>query len=190
MTAATQSATRPTMTVEAFDTWVLAQTDTDHSYEWISGEISEVVSNSYASTIAGNILAELRMFAKKHKLGRITGADGGYRVNGERYIPDVGFISYQRQPEQDYSAYNPLPPDLAVEVISNPANSREQSDVRRKLMNYLVANTTVWVVDPHERTLEVFRPDYTTATLTATDTLQNEAVLPGFVLKLSEVFTD
>ncbi|MEJ5197516.1 MAG: SdrD B-like domain-containing protein, partial [Anaerolineae bacterium] len=48
----------------------------------------------------------------------VTGADGGYRVGDERYIPDVAFVSQSRQPAPSRDAYNAIAPDLAVEVLS------------------------------------------------------------------------
>ncbi|MGQ9889985.1 MAG: Uma2 family endonuclease [Aggregatilineales bacterium] len=86
----------------------------------------------------------------------MTGADGGYVVGGERYIPDVAFISFTRQPEPSHAAYNPQPPDLAVEVLSPPDKA---AVLRIKIVNYLRAGTAVWLVDPAQKTVEIYTPD-------------------------------
>src|SRR5258708_7808688 len=113
------------LTVEAFDKIAGLPENADKRLEFIGGAIIEVVTNNYASEIAATILAEIKIYAKTHNLGRVTGADGGYRVSGERYIPDVAFISKMKQPESSHEAYNPNPPDLAVEVISPTDSTKD-----------------------------------------------------------------
>ncbi len=85
------------MTVQ--DRTKLLLEDFDRLLEYVGGRVVEVVLNNLSSKIAGVILGELYSFLKGKALGYLTGADGGYRVGGERYIPDVAFISKARQPE-------------------------------------------------------------------------------------------
>lgn len=174
-------------TVEEFEAFVLQPENSDKTFEYIGGEIVEVVSNSLASEIAANILIALGVFVKAHNLGRITGADGGYVVAGERYIPDVAFISLARQPESSRAAYTPIPPDLVVEVISP---SDEFHTLRIKVSNYLAAGTVVWVVDPEKQVVEVHAPGQPVQVLDADGTLDGGAVLPGFTLAVSEIFPE
>lgn len=174
-------------TVEEFEAFVLQPENADRRFEFVGGEIVEVVSNSYASETAANILAEIRMFIKGKNLGRITGADGGYVVAGERYIPDVAFISLARQSEPSREAYNAIAPDLAVEVIS-PSDALHT--LRIKISNYLAAGTVVWVVDPEKQVVEVHAPGQPVQVLDADGTLDGGAVLPGFTLKVSEIFPE
>jgi Uma2 family endonuclease len=159
----------------------------DKRLEFIGGEIVEVVSNSYSSEVAAEVLGEVRTYVKAKKLGRVTGADGGYIVSGERYIPDVAFISFARQPEPSHEAWNPNPPDLAVEVLS-PTD--DPASLRIKIVNYLRAGTTVWVVDPIRQQIEVYAPDQSPVTLTVEDTLDGGSVLPGFSLPVKSVFPE
>jgi len=90
------------MTPEAFEDYALLPEHRDKRLEFVDGRIIELVSQDYASIVAINTAAEIRTFVKRHKLGWVTGADGGYRVLNERYIPDVAFISNKRQPEPAY----------------------------------------------------------------------------------------
>jgi Uma2 family endonuclease len=68
--------------------------------------------------------------------------------------PDVAYWSFARQatvPEN----YFEIGPDLAVEVLS-PSNRRKQ--VEDKIEEYLNAGTKlVWVVDPMDRTVTIYR---------------------------------
>lgn len=175
------------ITVEKFDEWVLLPENANRMFEYIGGEIIEVVSNNYSSEIGASILAEIALFVKKNKLGRVTGADGGYRVSGERYIPDAAFISKARQPEPSYHAYNPNAPDLAVEVLS-PSNT--PTEIRVKIVNYLRAGTVLWVVDPNIRRVEVYVPGEAPLTLGVDGVVSGGNVLPGFSLPVSEIFPD
>ena len=49
-------------TVEEFDAFVLRPENAAKRFEFVGGEIVHVVSNSFASETAANILAEIRMY--------------------------------------------------------------------------------------------------------------------------------
>lgn len=175
------------ITADTFDEFIARPENRDRLFELIHGEIVEVVSNGESSEIGMLIGGFLTLFVRQHKLGRVTGADGGYMVAGERYIPDAAYISRARQPAVSRAAYNPLAPDLAVEVLS-PSN--DPGDMRIKIVNYLRAGTVVWLVDPAQKQIEVYIPDQAPVILTINDTLNGGALLPGFTLLLSEIFAD
>ncbi|GAB4521342.1 MAG: Uma2 family endonuclease [Anaerolineae bacterium] len=174
-----------TVTLEDFEAFINQPEHRDSTFEFIDGRIVEVVSNNLSSQIAMFIGAMILVFVLEKDLGWVTGADGGYRVAGERYIPDVGFISKVRQPAISRAAYNPLAPDLAVEVLS-PGN--DAGDIRIKIVNYLRAGTTVWLVDPEAKQVEVYTPGEAPRTLYESDTLNGGAVLPGFTLAVKALF--
>lgn len=176
-------------TVEEFDQFVLLPHNADRLFEFVGGEIIEVVSNNLASAISAAILAEIQVFAKKNRLGWVTGADGGYIVGGERYIPDAAFISRARQEKPLPEAYNPNPPDLAVEVVSSD-RADELHALRIKVSNYLAVGTVVWVVTPESRQIEVYIPGQPVTIHNADGTLDGGAVLPGFTLKIAEIFSE
>ena len=173
------------VTIEEFDQFISLPENTDNSFEYIGGRIVEGVSSVRSSQIAMFIGSFVNVFVITKQLGYVTGADGGYIVSGERYIPDVGFISKARQSEVPNEVYNPLAPDLAVEVLS-PSN--EPGDMRIKIINYLRANTTVWLVDPDKKQVEVYVPDKAPVTLGEKDTLEGGDILPGFTLKVADIF--
>lgn len=172
-------------TLEEFDKFISLPENRDRSFEFIGGEIVEVVSNSYSSTIAMLIGGAVSVFVRQNKLGRVSGADGGYMVMGEKYIPDAAFISYARQPKQSYEAYNPLPPDLAIEVLS-PSN--DEWEMRVKIANYLQSGTVVWLADPDRQRMEVYAPGQPVQKLGIDDVLDGGTVLPGFKLPVRDIF--
>ena len=178
--------TRP-VTVEEFDQIVMLPENADRRLEYIGGEIVEMVSNSYSSEVAARILYWITHYVIQNNLGRVTGADGGYQVAGERYIPDVAFISKARQPESSHDAYNPNAPDLAVEVLS-PTDKAD--DMRIKIANYLAAGTLLWVVEPESKTVEIYVAGQKGQRTREGDTLDGGSVLPGFTLAVKDVFPD
>jgi Uma2 family endonuclease len=157
----------------------------DRHLEYIGGEIVEVVSNSDASEIAAIILAQLSNHVYAHKLGRVTGADGGYKVSGEDYMPDAAFISNARQPKRPKVAWNPLAPDLAVEVVS-PTD--RPSLIADKAVNYPLAGTFLWYVFPEDKQVKVYEPGQPAKTLGIGDVLDGAKVLPGFKLAVKDIF--
>jgi Uma2 family endonuclease len=106
-------------------------------------------------------------------------------VGDDRYAPDVAFVAYETQAELARDGYNPIPPDLAVEVLSPTDDPRL---VRLKIAGYLSAGTVVWVVDRDARTVEVYLPGETPRLLTQTATLDGGQLLPGFSLPVEQLF--
>lgn len=178
------------MTANAFDDWVQLPENADKRLEFVAGEIIDVPSNPYVSKIAGLILTFINIYLFKNDIGHVTGEAGGYMVAGERYAPDVAFISYEKQAELAKEGYNPNPPDLAVEVVSSENNSTEEWTLNIKIGNYLAVGTMVWIVRPEKQSIEVYQPATPTKVYRAKDSIKLDNVLPDFELKLSDVFKD
>ncbi len=174
------------MSVEAFAAFLAAaESDMGRRYELIDGEAVAMPSNTWASYIAARLLAMLVQYVQAHKLGYVTGADGGFVVNGQVFAPDV---AYTRQVSK--RGFTPVPPLLAVEVLSDPFNNAEQRELRRKLAHYMVAGVVVWVVDYEARTLEVHAPNQAVLVYGVGDTLTGGELLPGFTLAVGDLFAD
>src|SRR5438046_756114 len=122
------------ISVEEFEKIAALPENADRPLEYIGGEVVEVVTNSLSSRIAANILVEIGSFNKQHNLGYVTGEQGGYKVSGEDYMPDVGFISKATHPKGPRETWVPYSPDLAVEVVSP---SDRNSKIAIKVANYL-----------------------------------------------------
>jgi Uma2 family endonuclease len=177
------------MTVEEFERFVNLPENADKLFEYVGGEVVEVPSNPYASKIAGIIFGELYIFLKGSQAGHLTGEAGGYWVSGERYAPDVGFISTERQPALAQEGYNPNPPDLAVEV-DFPSTYKSQEDLRIKVANYLAAGTVVWIVRPETKIVEVYTPGQAVRKVSVDGALDGGNLLPGFRLAVKDIFPD
>lgn len=178
---------RRAMTAEAFEQYAALPENAARPLELLEGEVIEVVSDYDASEVAATILAFILLHVRTHRLGRVTGADGGYVVGDDHFIPDVAYISSARYRKGSSPAWCPVAPDLAVEVLS-PGNS--DSEMRLKTASYLYAGTTVWIVDPERKRVEVYTPGKPPFTAGLQDTLSGGEVLPGFTLTVKDVFPE
>jgi Uma2 family endonuclease len=81
-----------------------------------------------------------------------------------------------------------LSPDLVVEVYS-PSNTKRE--MARKRAEYFRGGVIrVWEIDPLARWVRVFTAPETFTELTAADTLTGDPVLPGFTLRLADLFAE
>jgi Uma2 family endonuclease len=179
------------ISVEEFDEMIEFPENADKILEYIGGEIVEVPSNAYASKIAGIIFGEIYIFMKGKDLGHLTGEAGGYMVSGERYAPDVAFISKVKQPELAQKGYNPNPPDLAVEV-DFPSSPESTENLRIKVVNYLAAGTVVWVILPEKKRVELYAPGMPVKIVGMDGVIDGAYgnALPGFTPAVKEIFPE
>lgn len=138
--------------------------------------------------LASEIGWRLGEFVHQHQLGRTFAAETGFLIaqNPDTVrAPDASFIRADRLPET-MSGYFPGGPDLAVEVVS-PSDT--WSELLDKVSDWLAAGTRmVWVVDGERQRALVFRSMNDVHTLTGSQALDGQDVLPGFSLPLSELF--
>lgn len=102
-------------------------------------------------------------------------------------MPDVAFISWDRLPDRVVpKKYFPVPPDLAVEVVSPSDGPR---DVAQKMERYRRAGVPlVWWVYPDTRTVTVYRQGQLVAEVGEGDELEGGDVLPEFRLAVADIF--
>jgi Uma2 family endonuclease len=139
--------------------------------------------------IACNIAGALRNFVKAKKLGRVSTAEAGFFISRNPdtvRAPDVAFVRAERIPPEGQKKFFDGPPDLAVEVLSPDDRS---SEVNAKIYDWLQAGSAqVWVVDPQNKTVTVYRNRREVAVFTLEDTLTANDLLPGFSLQVTEIF--
>lgn len=185
MATATLSATR--ITPEQ----LLALPDRER-YELVNGELVELPARSLEGAAIGNRLgARLQTFVDAHDLGVVMNSDASYQCfeddpNRIRR-PDVSFIRKGRLGmEQFEHGHCLIAPDFAVEVVSP---SDILYDVEEKIEEYLTAHVElVWMISPKSRTVTVYRLHGKSERFEDDATLTGESVLPGFEVRLSELF--
>lgn len=175
------------VTVEQFEAVITCPENANKAFELIGGEIVEkqppVRYARYVAYIAGHIFMHLRQF----NLGHLTWKTAGYHIADDRYLPDVAFTSYDRQPDPlDMSQYYLVSPDLAVEVMS--ADSPKNAQLLVKVANYLAVETTVWVVRPDKAVIQVFQPGQPVQAYHEGQRMTGGDVLLNFRLNVTKLF--
>ena len=165
------------------------------NYELVEGRLVERNMGMESSEIAARIVFVLALFMQERRLGRLFGADASYRCfpNAPAMVrkPDVSFVKAGRLPgDRAPAGHCPIPPDLAVEVVSPGDLAYE---IEEKVAEYIRAGVPlVWVVYPPTRTVRVHRPATSplgvVSELSAKDTISGEDVLPGFSTPVGAFF--
>ena len=155
-------------------------------YEYIKGELIPMPPTSIEhGDISMNLISPLNSYVRENQLGRIYIPDTGFRVGERVLMPDIAFLSNEHIPA-DRSKASPVPPDLAVEVVSPTDISRQ---IEEKVFAYLEAGTQlVWVLKPVSKTVTVYRSEVDITLLTRNDTLTGEEVIKGFSCQVVELF--
>jgi Uma2 family endonuclease len=164
--------------------------------EWNPCELvrGKVIPSRYAggiqSLVTGNLLASISKFVAKQLLGEVFAPGTGFVLERDPdtvRAPVVSFLSRERIPVGGIpDEFIPIVPDLAVEVLS-PSDTWK--DVDKKAAEYLRAGVRlVWGVEPRTRCARVYRTGRALIELNESQILSGEVVLPGFELKLSDVF--
>lgn len=163
----------------------------DRLFELIDGLLVEKTYGIYESIVAVEFACCIANCAKKHRLGRVLGADGMFRLAPSLIrIPDVSFIAMHKIRDGKFpaGAITSLVPDLAVEVLSSGNTKEEMSD---KLQDYFDAGVRlVWYVDPVGHSIDVFTAVDQKRTVREGEKLDGGDVLPGFELDVRELFAE
>jgi Uma2 family endonuclease len=160
--------------------------------ELVDGRIVEKNVSIESSKIEGLFYFRIQAFLSQNPVADVYPASLGYRCfpddPGKVRKPDTTVVSLSRLnalPDPN-SGYMPIPPDLAIEVISPNDVTYETDD---KVREYLQAGfPLVWVADPNSRTITVYPRQGRPAIFSDDDEMTAEAVLPGFRCKVSDFF--
>lgn len=195
---ATETAKPPvTMTVEEF----MALPDDGVDRELIRGELREYRDEheEHGMTIRSRWHCEIEinlgyflvdwLRRQPHPRCRIFGGEAGFRLGGAKKSLvgiDVAVVSPEllAATPPDQAIFNG-PPLVAIEILSS---SDTLNRIAEKVELYLECGVTTWVVNPAFRTISVHRPDQAVNTYNQDDELVGDPELPGFRLKLRELF--
>jgi len=184
----------PYEVVDGQKVWpVVAETESDAIYEVIDGERREVPRMGvFAGSLASILCQYMGFFALQHKLG-VAVVEVTFRLCSEpkrERRPDVAFVRSDRLPEaavlvEDPAAWDAVP-NLAVEIVSPTNGALEIMD---KIHDYFRAGVEwVWVVYPRHRLIYVYQSPHENRILREQDELEGEALLPGFRVKVADLF--
>ena len=159
--------------------------------ELIRGEFYETMS---AGLKHGEVVMKLGFLMGSvvipGRLGRLAGSDAGVILERDPDTvrePDVAFISAARLPlTERVTSYYEIIPDLVVEIASPSDSRREVNDKARMWHSHGVP--LVWAAYPETRTIDVHRADGSITTLREDDILDGGEILPGFAVRVSDIF--
>jgi Uma2 family endonuclease len=161
----------------------------DRLCELVDGVLVEKPMACYESVLATMLATLLNIYLEQDRRGIVLGADGPLRILPKKMrLPDVSFISWDRFPGRKLptdKVYR-IAPDLAVEVLSD-SNTENEMDL--KLDEYFLAGVRlVWYIDPPTRTARIYTAKDQMQTIDENGVLDGRDVLPGFQLRLGELF--
>ncbi|MDE0398527.1 MAG: Uma2 family endonuclease [Candidatus Poribacteria bacterium] len=154
-------------------------------YEYVKGELVPMSPPTRIhSKVSVNVIRHLDRYVRENQLGEVH-VEATFQVGERALKPDVAFMPTSRLDGDENTGF-PIPPDLAIEVVS-PTDV--QWRVVDKAFAYLNAGTRlVWVLDPRSKTVTVYRSENDMALLMREDTLTGENVVPGFTCQVSHLF--
>lgn len=170
---------------------LLAMPDDGNRYELVKGELIRMAPAGYEHGVRTvELTAALHRHIKAHNLGVVCAAETGFLISQEPdtvRAPDIAFITRERvEKAGTIKSYWIGAPNLAVEVTS-PGDTVRQ--VEEKVAEWLDAGAQiVWVVSPKLHTVTVYRSLTDIVTLTEKDTLDGGNIVPGFQIKIAEIF--
>lgn len=177
-----------TMTLDEF----LELPETEPASEFVCGRIiPRPMPTWFHSRLANRIGAFFEFYFMKH--------DEGYanvelrhaaREEGRSYLPDVSVTTWSKSnpslAERRQKAIE-VEPDIAVEIVSPDDRPARIAD---KLAFYLRTGVAiVWIVDPDDRTVSVYRPGEPAQLFRGGDVLDGSPVLSSFELPVDDLFS-
>ncbi len=165
--------------------------DDGFRYELINGELEKMPPPGHPhGRIAFRLLVFLGQFILDHGLGEAFATDTGFKLTSNPdtvLAPDFAFVTNERFAEGSKTeGYWPGPPDLAVEVLSP---SDRPAKVQQKIAKWFSFGTNqVWIVDPKQNTVTVYRSLSDATTFSGSDYLEAQDLFPGFRLSLDKIF--
>ena len=164
----------------------------DRVLELVEGIIVEMPKPSRIHGLTVTRLAvRIAIHVEAKELGEVTTGDAGFVLErsslGRDTVRglDIAYVSKARVPDPPDFTWYEFGPDLAVEVIS-PNN--KAGDIHLKVTQLLNAGAClVWLVYPETRTVVAHTAEGA-ITLHENDILSGGAVLPGFALRVDDIF--
>jgi Uma2 family endonuclease len=162
--------------------------DPDKLYEIVDGQPeAKEMPGARHSGICARLTITLGIYLTANQVGGLY-VEGSFQIGGNERIPDLAFVSAARiPPEGEPETKWPIPPDLAVEVMS-PNDLYER--VYAKTIEYLAAGVKqVWLVSPEHHTVTIYRSATNITAFPGDCALVSEDLFPGFRCPLREIFT-
>lgn len=141
---------------------------------------------------SGETFLALGNWAKKDGTGISFDSSTGFTLpNGAVRSPDASWIRRERWDaltKAQRVKFAPICPDFVVEVRSQ---TDKLPDLLAKMQEYIDNSARLgWLIDPFDKRVYVYRPDQPVEALDNPSSLSGDPVLPGFVLRVQELWQE
>jgi Uma2 family endonuclease len=158
-------------------------------YELVGGQLVEKQMSSLATKTAGLIATRLNSFLEPARAGDVYVEQSFCCFPHDRDLvrrPDIALIVASRLSDVPEEGHVPVPPDLAIEVVSPSDRAYE---VDEKVADYRAAGVKlIWVINPKMRVMRIYRADRNGSELMSdSDLVTGDPVLSAFSLPLRDL---
>lgn len=138
------------------------------------------------------LIGDLIIWNRQTKLGKVFSFSTCFKLpNGAKRSPDAAWVKLERWESltlEQKQKFPPLAPDFVIELRSE---TDELEILQAKMQEYVRNGVKLgWLINPQERTVEVYRQQQDVEVLSSSTSLSGEDVLPGFVLDLTAIFAN
>jgi len=154
----------------------------------------ELIVMSPTGSESGNrnseLTADVTLWNRQARLGKVFDSSTGFRLpNGATRAPDVAWVKQEcwdaLTPEQR-QGFAPLCPDFVIELMSK---TDEVAILQDKMQEYMENGCRLgWLIMPQTQTVAIYRQGLESETISFTQKLSGESILPGFELDLQALF--
>jgi len=137
-----------------------------------------------------SIIGQLDRWYEDNQQGEAFDCNTGFILpNGANRSPDACWISQERWDaltDEQKGTFPKICPDFVVELRSA---SDTLKSLQEKMQEYMDNGAKLgWLIDPQNRTVEIYRVGLDVEILTNPPELSGENLLPGFILNLRRVW--
>ncbi|WP_013324189.1 Uma2 family endonuclease [Gloeothece verrucosa] len=139
-----------------------------------------------------NIITDLNNWNRQKKLGVVFSSSTGFKLpkGGDR-SPDAAWISRERWQSLSLTERKKFPPICPDFVIELRSQTDDLEELQEKMQEYIDNGLRLgWLIDPQNRTVEIYRLGQAAELLYSPFTVSGEDVLPDFVLDLTSIFLE
>ncbi len=167
---------------------LLGLPDDGRKYELVNGRLKQVPTGGQHGKIGVELTVRLYPFSKPW--ADLFDSSTGFRMRGGNIrSPDLSLMRRERLPEgKPPAGFIDGAPDLAIEIVSP---SEDQADLLQKVGEYFESGAQeVWLLFPERQQVYRYRAPLEVEVLNAGDTLTGGALLPGFTIRVGELFEE
>jgi Uma2 family endonuclease len=149
-----------------------------------------IPASALAGVVAARLMVRLGRHVEEAKIGICGSGGSAFRLDPTLtylHVPSVWFVRRARLPADGVlRTVWPGAPDVAVEVLSEPDELKAAQDRADEYLEN--GSRLVWILDAQRRRGSVHRLSFPPKPLRDDDTLDGLDAIPGFAVRISELF--